>query len=154
MADDYEVGYGNPPKATRFKPGQSGNPQGRPKGARGLKTDLLEELQEQIVVREGPTQRRLSKQRAMVKSLTARAIKGDTRASSLMLNMILRLLEDDGAGQESAPLTAEERAVLDAFEERVLRRARQREDARTNSADHGTARSGSPPSHDDEEHDE
>ena len=23
---DYEVGYGRPPKATRFKPGQSGNP--------------------------------------------------------------------------------------------------------------------------------
>jgi hypothetical protein len=27
-----EVGYKHPPKRTRFKPGQSGNPKGRPKG--------------------------------------------------------------------------------------------------------------------------
>lgn len=27
----YEVGYGRPPKATQFKPGQSGNPKGRPR---------------------------------------------------------------------------------------------------------------------------
>ena len=30
----YEVGYGKPPAGTRFKPGQSGNPAGRPKGSR------------------------------------------------------------------------------------------------------------------------
>ena len=28
---DYEVGYGKPPKHSRFKPGQSGNPKGRPR---------------------------------------------------------------------------------------------------------------------------
>jgi hypothetical protein len=27
------VGYGRPPMMTRFRPGQSGNPRGRPKGA-------------------------------------------------------------------------------------------------------------------------
>ena len=30
----YEVGYGKPPRATRFQPGKSGNPNGRPKGAK------------------------------------------------------------------------------------------------------------------------
>jgi uncharacterized protein DUF5681 len=29
--DDYEVGYGKPPVATRFKKGQCGNPGGKPK---------------------------------------------------------------------------------------------------------------------------
>ncbi len=29
--DDYEVGYGKPPKNTQFKKGKSGNPKGRPK---------------------------------------------------------------------------------------------------------------------------
>jgi hypothetical protein len=32
------VGYGRPPLATRFRAGQSGNPRGRPKGARNLST--------------------------------------------------------------------------------------------------------------------
>ncbi len=30
--DDGKIGYGRPPKHTRFKAGQSGNPKGRPKG--------------------------------------------------------------------------------------------------------------------------
>jgi hypothetical protein len=40
---DYQVGYGKPPKHTQFKPGKSGNPQGRPKGTKNLKTDLIAE---------------------------------------------------------------------------------------------------------------
>lgn len=34
MNTQYEVGYCKPPEHTRWKPGQSGNPRGRPKGAK------------------------------------------------------------------------------------------------------------------------
>jgi hypothetical protein len=64
----YPVGYGKPPKHTQFKPGKSGNPQGRPKGTKNLKTDLAEELCEKILVHEGGQARKLSKQRALVKA--------------------------------------------------------------------------------------
>jgi hypothetical protein len=41
---DYEIGYGRPPIHTRFKPGQSGNPAGRPKGAQNSATEIAAEL--------------------------------------------------------------------------------------------------------------
>ena len=70
----YQVGYGKPPKNSQFKPGQSGNPKGRPKGAKNLSTELLEELQEQVKVSEDGKQKTISKQRAMIKSLMAKSV--------------------------------------------------------------------------------
>lgn len=58
--DDYTVGYGKPPRHTRFQKGQSGNPRGRPKGARGLKADLRAELSERVRVTENGRTRRLT----------------------------------------------------------------------------------------------
>ena len=43
---DYEVGYGKPPRHTRFELGRSGNPQGRPGGSKNLLTLLNEALKE------------------------------------------------------------------------------------------------------------
>jgi hypothetical protein len=75
--DDGRVGYKRPPANTSFKPGRSGNPKGRPRHARNLKTEFLEELCEPIRVREGDREMKISKQRALVKSLIDAAIKGE-----------------------------------------------------------------------------
>lgn len=134
MPDDYEVGYKKPPPQTRFRKGRSGNPKGRPKATKNLKTDLMEELGERILLREGTTQKRVSKQRALIKSLTAKAIKGDTRAASAILGMIYRLLEDETTVEDHAPLTGEERAVLESLEARFLHRARRKTGGKAGSA--------------------
>jgi hypothetical protein len=47
------VGYKRPPREHQFRPGQSGNPSGRPKGARNFKSELREELGELVTIRDG-----------------------------------------------------------------------------------------------------
>lgn len=122
-SNDREVGYGQPPQHSRFKKGQSGNPKGRPKGTKNLKTDLTEELQETLLLREGPRAIRISKQRAIVKILIAKTLKGDARAATTLTNMMYRVL--DLANQTAAseePLDSDDREVLAALEEDLRRR--------------------------------
>jgi hypothetical protein len=72
MADkkgDYEVGYGKPPRNTRFKKGQSGNPRGRAPGVKNLKTLLIDTLNEPVVVTENGGRRTISKRQAIIKQL-------------------------------------------------------------------------------------
>ena len=121
MPRNNTVGYKKPPRHTRFKPGQSGNPAGRPKGTRNLETDLREELSERILVREGPAEKRISKQRALLKSLVARAIKGDARAAGTLLTMVMRVLQVAAPPPDEASLTAEEQAIFETLEQRLRR---------------------------------
>jgi len=44
----FEVGFGKPPRSTRFKPGQSGNPNGRPRGAKNFAVAIEQELAPRI----------------------------------------------------------------------------------------------------------
>jgi hypothetical protein len=82
--DTTGIGYGRPPLHSRFKPGESGNPQGRRKGALSFKSDLLDELSETIAVPEASGEVRITKQRAIVKQLVAASIAGDAKAASAL----------------------------------------------------------------------
>jgi hypothetical protein len=104
-ADD--VGYGSPPKDTRFKKGKSGNPSGRPKKVSSFKEDLAAELREKLLVTEGGKERRITKQRAFVKTLVAAAIKKDIRA----VNALLACMRYFGVGLED--ISTESNDVLD-----------------------------------------
>jgi len=85
---DYEVGYGKPPRDTRFKRGQSGNPRGRPPGAKNLSTLLNEALNESVVVTENGGRKRISKRQAAFKQLVNDAAKGDWRALRLLVDIL------------------------------------------------------------------
>jgi len=127
MAKDYEVGFKKPPKHSQFKPGHSGNPKGKPKRARALKTELAEELQERIPLMEGGKRKKVSKQRAMIKALTAKAVQGDTKAANVIINMTYRLLSDQIDAPDIENLSAEDRDILKAFEERLLKPSKKKE---------------------------
>ena len=111
------IGYAKPPMAKRFKPGQSGNPKGRPKGSRGFAAELTEELGETIRVSENGKVKKLSKQRAMIKSLVAKAAKGDPKAIQIVLAHEARLRGSDLLTGSDAD--AVDKAILDDFAQRL-----------------------------------
>ena len=84
-------GFWEPPRRGRFKKGVSGNPSGRPKGSRNLKTDLGKMLKKRITVREDGEVRKITQQEAILLGLFNQALKGDAKArNSLQAYMLGR----------------------------------------------------------------
>ncbi len=74
MSDDEKVGYGRPPKNHQFRPGESGNPRGRPKKRPPSYEDLLNALNEEVTVRQGNKDRKMHPFEAAVRKMVTRAV--------------------------------------------------------------------------------
>ena len=99
----YEVGYGKPPKAKRFKPGTSGNPKGRPKGKKSRHNSadthammalFFAESDRKVAVTENNTVKNISMAQAVIRSLAVKAATGDHRAQKLYLDYSVRFSEE------------------------------------------------------------
>jgi hypothetical protein len=90
---DYLVGYGRPPKASQFKPGNSGNSKGRPKGSRSIAAFLKEAIEQKVAVTENGKTRRISALEVMLRRLVNDAMRSDPRALKLLLPLIDRYSE-------------------------------------------------------------
>lgn len=86
-AEDYEVGYRKPPKSGQFKRGQSGNPKGRPKGARSLDSMALSMLKERILIKTPEGMRKVPKIEALLMKQVEKASKGDAKALQTLLSL-------------------------------------------------------------------
>jgi hypothetical protein len=104
----YAVGYRRPPVHTRFKPGESGNPSGRPKGAQNLKTVFDRILREEISLREGEATKKITKAEAIIRGLVVGAMKGDSRSQMT----VFRLAEATGQFEEKPELKRIERVIV------------------------------------------
>jgi hypothetical protein len=110
---DYDVGYRRPPKHTQFKKGQSGNPKGRPKGAKNLRTIVNGVLDKPIKVHEEGEARSVTRFEALFISMYARAMKGDNRAAELILRAKERAEQLDGNEGEGQKVLDELYALID-----------------------------------------
>jgi len=99
------VGYGRPPRATRFKPGQSGNPKGRPRNRhREIPYDAL--LGQMVTIREDGRERRVTAAEAFLLRLTQQGLGGDSAAARSSLAAI------EAARQRQPEVHGQERAVV------------------------------------------
>lgn len=119
MSDDYEVGYGKPPKHSQFKKGQSGHP-GRAKGSKNLATVIRKELAKKVAVTDDRGRRMVSKFEVAIAQLVNKAVQGDHKATTLMLAMWRQMEADaETSGVVAAFSTDKDQEVLAAFLKRV-----------------------------------
>lgn len=114
---DREVGYGKPPRAHQFKPGQSGNRHGRPKGVKNEATILHDVLHRKIEIREAGRTRKITVLEAMLLRFTESALKGDTKSAAFVLNRYGTLISGEPPSEQVAE---EDREILDDFVERWM----------------------------------
>jgi len=115
----YDVGYRRPPEHSRFKPGQSGNRRGRPKGARNVETEIRDELFGTITVMENGRRKKMPRVRALIRRLMEKGFAGDVRSASKLLDMASRLVPDETRTMR-AELTSDESDLLDLLSRRAL----------------------------------
>lgn len=109
----YQVGFGKPPAQTRFKKGQSGNPNGRPKGTLNLATVITKTLRERVVINENGQRKIVTKLEAAVKQLVNKAASGDLLAFRQLSGLVQ--MAEQWSGQAAAPT-----AVLSEVDQKVM----------------------------------
>jgi hypothetical protein len=111
----YLVGYGRPPKASQYKPGQSGNPKGRPKGSRSIGAVLREVIEQKIAVTENGKTRRLPALEVMLRRLANDAMRNDPRALKLLLSLVDRYAESPEGQTSLDEVLGEDKEILSQF---------------------------------------
>ncbi|HLX14188.1 MAG TPA: DUF5681 domain-containing protein [Bradyrhizobium sp.] len=111
-AADDDVGYGKPPRANQFKPGESGNPKGRPRGAKSAETILVELLQQKITLTERGRTRRITVLEGILRRIAEDCLKGNIKSSAFLLN---RLQAMSSGETEESGLSDDEQTVLETY---------------------------------------
>ena len=111
--NDYEVGYGKPPRHARFEPGRSGNPRGRPAGSKNLSSLLSRALDEPVIVVENGRRRRIAKRQAIVTQFVNQSAKGDLKAIQILLTMLrdIEARADPGSADPAAFTEADQQII-------------------------------------------
>jgi hypothetical protein len=115
---DYKVGRGRPPVEHQIKPGERRNPFGRPRGSKGLRTILGTVLRQKIKLSVGGEQKEISIREAIVYRFVERALQGDTKAATWVINNDPAVDVIEAAARDAANAD-EDQKILDAFARKV-----------------------------------
>jgi hypothetical protein len=140
--DNSVARYQRPPRKGHFKPGQSGNPRGRPKNSKNIKTCVRELLDAKIAVIEGGKTRKITRAEAIAIQLVNLAAKGDPKGLAAVMNLTREFDEAVADGRPIALNRAEDVGVLDGIIARI--RAGEAAFSADAPADYSDSTSGSP----------
>ena len=101
LEQEYKVGPGSPPKEFQYKPGQSGNPNGRPKGQPTASEIFAREAARVVRMKVGDKIESISKLEAVFRTLFNIALAGDQRAIGMILAAHARLAVGEVGQDES-----------------------------------------------------
>ncbi|MGA2794960.1 MAG: DUF5681 domain-containing protein [Roseiarcus sp.] len=96
-APDEAVTGKQPGRDTRFKPGKSGNPKGRPKGSCNLSTKILRQLRQPVTVTKGGKPVMMTKADVIANQMVNDSMKGDHKATILVMR-----IDQEAANAQSA----------------------------------------------------
>ena len=108
----YATGYRRPPESTRFKPGESGNPKGRPKGSRPVGAVLQEIIRQKIAVTENGRTRRLPVLEIMLRRLANDAMRGEQRSIKFLLSLVEHYGDSSRTTLQLSEMLAEDAEIL------------------------------------------
>jgi hypothetical protein len=109
----YRVGHGKPPAEHQFRPGQSGHPQGRPKGSKNTNAILKSVLDQKIEIRVKGRLRLISVREAIITRFAEDALKGNTKSAAFLLQRYD--MPESSGDQPSSVLAEEEQEIIDAY---------------------------------------
>jgi hypothetical protein len=113
----YRIGYGSPPKHAQFKPGQSGNLAGKPRGTKNHNTILRQILFRRLPIRDRGKVRHVPVIEAIFLKFAEEALRGNPKAATFLLNRYAPAPNDEAASHD---LSGEENEILQAFAQRIL----------------------------------
>ena len=121
MSEDYDVGYGRPPKHGQFQKGKSGNPSGRRTELEKFASVLRDELAKEIVMKIGDQKMKASVMRGLTRLLINQALSGDKKAISELMRQINRYFPEGGTSEDvTLPPSEDDTRILEDYVRRHL----------------------------------
>ena len=112
ISSDYKVGRGRPPAEYKWKPNQSGNKKGRPKGSKNRKTIIRAAERRTVEVKKAGRLRKMTITEIGMFNIQQEIMQRDRRAFLDYLDIVERYSDPDETTRSMRELLEEDRSIL------------------------------------------